>query len=69
MADAVGVHIEAGGAGAAVDGGVEDGVQGTGGAGSLEGELVVSAGEDANSTGILGVSWSADTFATRYDLV
>ena len=49
LADAEVVHVEAGGAGAAVDGRVENGVQGASGAGALEGELVAAAGKDADS--------------------
>ena len=43
MADSIAVHVEAGGAGTAVDGGIEDGIKGTSGAGALEGELVLAA--------------------------
>ena len=49
LADSEVVHIIATWAGAATNGGVEDGVEGTGGAGTLEGELVDSAGEHADA--------------------
>jgi hypothetical protein len=43
LADTVVIHVESSRTGTAVDGRVENGVQGAGGTGTLERELVVSA--------------------------
>jgi len=69
LADPEAVHVEAGGTGTAVDGGIEDGIEGTGGAGALEGELILGAGEEADATAIAIVPQGADTASIGYDLV
>ena len=63
------VHVESAGAGAAVDGGVENSIEGTSGARALEGELVLAAGEDAHPAGVASVPRGADTPSVRDDLV
>lgn len=69
IANSIGVHVESAGAGAAVDGGVEDCVEWAGRAGTLEGELIASAGKDAVSAGTQGVTSSADALTVGNDLV
>lgn len=69
IANSIGVHVESAGAGAAIDGGVEDCVQWAGRAGALEGELIASARKDAVSAGTQGVTSSADALTVGNDLV
>ena len=69
IANSIGVHVESTGAGAAVDGGVEDCVERAGGACALEGELVASTGKNAVAAGTQGVASGADALAVGDDLV
>ena len=55
------VHVESVGAGAAVDGSVENSIQRTSGTCALEGELVLAAGEDAHAAGVASMARGADT--------
>lgn len=69
LADSVVVFVGAGGAGAAVDGRVEDGVEGTHCTASLEGELVGPTRQHADSAAVEGEAWDADTLESVDDLV
>jgi hypothetical protein len=69
LADSVGVHVEAWGASASIDGRIKDGVEGAGGTGSLEGKLVSTAGKDTNTARVKIVSSAAYASTIRDNLV
>ena len=69
LAYTIGVHVESVGAGASIDGIVEDSVERASGACSLEGELVGGAGKGASATGVERVALCADTLTVGDDLV